>query len=167
MAPYQIVAVAVRLFAIWLAVYAVRTAPAFLFELRRFDDEVGLAISLGVAALVLAVVFLLWFFPRSVARALVPGIATSEPVASSPNDWFTVGCSLIGLWLLTATIPGLVNYLTIIYLIQHMPGEVGLDASRHANAISFAVALCIGLWLLFGARGLNGLLLWARRAGSE
>src|SRR5215472_12810508 len=106
MAPYQIVATALRLFAIWLVVDAVRTVPGFIRELRRYDDGAALAISLGVAGLVIAVVLVLWFFPRTVARILVPGIATSEPVASSPNDWFAVGCSLIGLWLLTVTIPG-------------------------------------------------------------
>jgi hypothetical protein len=62
MAPYQIVAAAVRLFAIWLAVYVVRATPAFLVELRKYDDDVGLAISLGVAGLVIAVVLVLGSF---------------------------------------------------------------------------------------------------------
>ena len=54
MSPHQTFAVAVRLFAIWLAIYAARTTPSFHRESVRTDDP-----NAGIAVLVVAALFMI------------------------------------------------------------------------------------------------------------
>jgi hypothetical protein len=166
-APYQIVTIAIRLFAIWLAVYVARAAPAFFMETRRYDDEVALWMAIAIAIVSIALVLVLWFFPRTVARSLLPDIAVAEPVATSPDDWLPVGCSLLGLWLLSLAIPGLIRYLIILYIGHRTTEDISYDGGIYATLIYYIVQVGIGLWLVFGARGLKRLLVWARHAGRE
>jgi len=167
MAPYQVVTIAIRLFAIWLAIYVARVGPAFYIDTRKYNDTVVLAFGAAVAVAAVGLIIVLWFFPRTIARALLPGVSTAKPVASSPNDWLAVGCSLLGLWLLSLAVPGLVRYLIVLYLTQRQSEEISFDGGVHATAIYYALQICIGLWLIFGARGLKRLLEWARHAGPE
>ena len=50
MSPIQTIAVAVRLFAIWLAIYAGRMLPQFYRETVRFDDP-----GMSVASVVIGI----------------------------------------------------------------------------------------------------------------
>jgi hypothetical protein len=109
-------------------------------------------------------VLFLWFFPRSVARMLLPGVAAAEPVASSANEWLGVGCNLIGLWVLCLAVPGLIRYLILLYIGYRTPEELSFDGRIYATVIYYIVQLCIGLWLLLGTRSVMGLLAWARQA---
>lgn len=86
MSPHQVAATAVRLFAIWLLIYCARTATALFAQLRAFDDAAVWGIAIAIELAVVAFVLVLWFFPRSIVRVLVPGILNPEPVAASANE---------------------------------------------------------------------------------
>ena len=81
MSPHQTIAVAARLFAIWLAL----GLPTQLYGLWRLGDIVatpGLRLLTAAAALLSAVVaVVLWFFPLTVARKL---LRTSDQPAPPP-----------------------------------------------------------------------------------
>lgn len=122
MSPHQVVAVGIRLFAIWLAIYALKEAPGFLVQLRKYDDQFAIGFTIAAVLIILGLLVVLWFFPRTIARRLLPGSAPAEPPVISPDAWFAVGCSLLGLWVLTDAIPALMRYFTFLYLDQRWGG---------------------------------------------
>ena len=68
MTPHQTIAVAVRLFAIWLLVTMVTGLVTFAGQFRWQDyPNKGLTMAL-VAAVTVIVVLALWCFPQTVAR---------------------------------------------------------------------------------------------------
>lgn len=77
--PHQTLAIALRLFALWLGVYILRALATLLIG-KPIDEEriwVGIGIALVGAIIVLA----LWLFPRTMAGTLL-----SRPVAEREPD---------------------------------------------------------------------------------
>jgi hypothetical protein len=81
MSPYQAVAVAVRLFAVWLGLDVLRSWASFAFV--RQSDVPGLGVAVAFLVLTAFLVIVLWFFPRSIAgKLLSPDSTKPEPSAS-------------------------------------------------------------------------------------
>jgi len=162
MSPHQTIAVAVRLFAVWLAIYAARSAPSFYRESVRTDDPNAGIVIILVLALVAVLVFFLWFFPRTVARNLLDtkSLTPSEP--ASPDTWFAVGCALLGLWLMVPALASLIYHLSVLFMAQRNPE---IDTSNMGFAwVYYVTEIAIGVWLLLGARSARRLFWWARNA---
>jgi hypothetical protein len=123
MSPHQTVAVAVRLFAAWLAVYVAREVLSFYLESSRHDDPHTLLIALSVSLVAAIVVLALWYFPQTVARKLLTSSAQEPALATPPDTWLAMGCALIGLWLLTTSLPALVRDLLILYVSRTTPDD--------------------------------------------
>lgn len=157
MTPIQAVGLGVRLFVIWCALYFGRAAPAYYLQARRFDDAAASVIAALMALVVVAVLAWLWFFPRTVARSLLPP-GDSLALGALPEDrWLAVGCSLLGLWVLTDTLPGLLRQLYLLYHAQRT--QVTLQDAP-AALVYYLAELAVGAWLLLGARGVQTL--WRR-----
>lgn len=77
MSPHQTIAVAIRLFAIWLAVYLLRTAPEFFLQAQEDGEQLALVIPVGISILSVLLLAILWLFPRSIAKGLLSG--SGEP----------------------------------------------------------------------------------------
>jgi hypothetical protein len=157
MSPHQIIAVAVRLFAVWLAVTTVVSAPTFYMQLIEVEvsSTASLAAAVFVAALALGIVYVLWRFPLTIAGKLLT-TASQEPVESaSPDLWLAMGCSIVGLWLITSHLPTLVTMLVF----------GGIGEWSVSVWLPNLTGLALGLWLVFGARGFRKLFWWTRHAG--
>lgn len=165
MSPHQIVAVAVRLFALWAIVYLVRAVPGYFVHLKRFDDPVTQAVILAGGIALVVLVLVLWFFSRTAAKILLPGDATPPTSPASAEVWFAIGCSLLGLWILTQAVPGLLRY--FIVLIWSQRSGIAMGNEWHEDAIYDVLQSLIGFWLLLGTKGLRRLVLWARVAGAR
>ena len=159
MSPHQTLAVAVRLFAIWLAIYFARMAPAFYRETLRVEDSAGSVGAALISILVVALVLFLWFFPRTVAKGLLD-VKSVPAEPASPDTWFAVGCALIGIWLIVPALASVIYRLSVLYLAQR---DSALDVSEwRFTWIYYFVEIAIGAWLLLGARGARKLFWWAR-----
>jgi len=163
--PIQVAALAIRLFAIWLAIYWARWIPYLYSEARKPDDAAGLVVAVGVTLLTVFLVIFLWFFPRTVARTLLPAGESASRPPVSPDLWFAIGCALLGLWVLTDAIPSLVQNVFALFYAQRaqMPRPDGWDAAF----LYYLAEVTIGVWLLLGASGARRLFWWARGAGSS
>lgn len=81
----------------------------------------------------------------------------TQPMRIRADDLQTVAFSALGLWLLIDAIPRAAAYATqIIYTRSMTDTSVGGKVITMATSIDLAVRLILGLWLLFGARGLVG-----------
>lgn len=168
MSPHQTIAVAVRLFALWLGVYTVRSTSALFLGggatiYSKPLDSKGLAISgiIGILTLLMAIV--LWFFPLTVAKKLLSPSAAAAP-AETRDSWLAMGCALIGLWLLATSVPAIVR--DAMYLYSSFPE--GDDFAEFKRWLAYrGVEVLIALGLIFGSSGFVKLFLWARTAGTN
>ena len=165
MSPQQTIAVLVRLFAIWLAIYFARMLPAFYHEMVVTADTNATVIAIVIAAFTIACILLLWFFPRTIAGTLLDSSGSAATEAASPDTWFAVGCALIGLWLIVPALSSLLYNLSVLYLSQRMPD---FDASNIRYSMIYHVTeIAFGVWLLLGARGARKVFWWARGRDGE
>jgi hypothetical protein len=99
MTARQIVAVGLRLFALWLCLAAIQlfwTARA----LQKMTAEWGNPTLLGLSlvGLSVAIAVIVWIMSGPLSRWLVSGLGKMENVRPSTVDLLAVGCILMGLW---------------------------------------------------------------------
>jgi hypothetical protein len=157
--PYQCVALALRLFAVWLALQALGMLPSF-FAPRAFESPnfVWMSFLLAITA---AVIVVLWVFPRAIAGKLLPPPDTEQRASATPDLWLAMGCTLLGLWTLITVLPRL---LFDLYAMSSTPTFEDASALR-VGVLYGAFRLAIGLWLVLGAKGVRKLFWWAQNAG--
>jgi hypothetical protein len=155
----------VRLFAIWLAIYWARWIPYLYTQAHEAEGMMETAVAVIVTVLGIAFVLALWFFPRTVARTLLPSESNPPALKSHPGSWFAVGCTLLGLWVLTSAVPALVRNAYVLLYVQrnNMPVPEGWGS----GVLYYSVELGVGVWLLLGAAGVRKVLWWARSARIE
>jgi hypothetical protein len=120
---------------------------------------------MAVSAVVTTMAFalFLWFFPVTVARKLLPDLRGPEPTMKiSSDEWFLMGSRLMGLWVVCRAAPSVVFQIGYLYLSTAHDAERLAGAPTRWSATHLALQLLVGLWLLFGAKGLLGLLRLAR-----
>ena len=163
MSPIQTLAVSVRLFAIWLLWYGLTTISGTYFSAHAADHDVSV-LTFAIGAIVIAsACAVLWQFPLLVAQRLLPKHA-ELPVGSPVfEDWFSVGCSLLGVWSLAKAVPALGSFLIVNYLgLKLYPNSYSVNPDWPLHVAFNLFQLGFGLWLFFGATGLRKLLVWAR-----
>jgi hypothetical protein len=165
--PHQALALGVRLFAIWYALVVVREVFAFLTMSRPQLDPQELTVVAVVSVVSVALLLILWFFPKSIARGLLPPTSTDAPTqALSYQRWFTLGTALLGLWFVASSIAPILRNLSVMYVFR--PELINSEDVRslRVGLLYYAVELALGLCLLFGATGVRKLIWRIRHAGS-
>lgn len=164
----EIVAIAVRLFAIFLFVYAVRMVPGMVVLIRQEVESIDFIFGLVFLASHLLVALLLWVFALAIARTLLPGGKPGKaPARLALGDIQAVAFSVMGLWVLASAVPDIFYWGSFLYQTNVSGwGYRELSPENTGNIVSTLVELAIGLWLLFGARGLAGLVKMARGTGA-
>ena len=159
MRPKQAAALAVRLFAIWLAIQVLRMVPWF-FEpgASQASSHVWNAF---VVALSAVIVLILWLSPRIIAGNRLISASGQSRESASADTWLIVGCMLIGLWALTTTVPRLVYDIIALNSTPY-----GIDDSKlHYWVVYNLVELCIAAWFIFGAKGMRRFFRWVQNTG--
>ena len=166
MTPHQTLAATVRLFAIWLLLYFISTTVGTYLQLRKHSpDDTLLPLFIGFGS-TLFFCALLWYFPTVIAIKILPNTTSTENNKTNLFDgWFSVGCSLIGVWVLAKSLPALVSYITSDYIGQKLYPESYVQNPDWTLMLTFNIfQLLFGLWLFLGGKGLKKILLWARYA---
>jgi hypothetical protein len=163
MSPHQTIAVAVRLFAVWLVIYVARDMLALYLEGNKQHDPHSFWIATFVSVLGAAFCLILWLFPRSVARTLLSNNSRDTPSTSSPDLWLGMGCALIGLWLLTSAVPALIRNSWILLLYRSDADTSSLRLSY----LYYVPEVLIAIWLILGAKGFRKVFWSVRNAGRE
>jgi len=94
MTPQQIVALAVRLFAIWLAIQVLRMVPWF-FQRSAFQASSHVW-NAFVVALSAVIVLIMWLSPLVIAGKQQTSSSGQSRAPTSADTWLVVGCMLIG-----------------------------------------------------------------------
>lgn len=165
----QFVALGVRLFCVWLAIYLMTGMTSYWIAIsRQPHNEAAGNIVLAAIAVFALIVVLLWLFPLTVARKLLPRSALDQTVSLPPHEQIErAGFCLMGLWLLTRALPGLVFDAVVTHLYHYPGATMEMRPQDYAAIAEHLVEFALAVWLLFGAQGLRGLLAWARSAGNQ
>lgn len=157
----DLVAVATRLFAVFLFVTVARTVPSAIALFGQGSGQPSFVLVALVLACSFAICALLWFFPVSVARRLLP--AMREPrseTAMSGAVALSVGLTLIGVWILASTLPDVFYWSTLFLASRSMDaGGYAWDAESVASVVTTVVEQVVAAWLIFGSSGIRRLIL--------
>ena len=162
MSPLQVVAVALRIFAVWAAVQSAFLAYAIYKVLSAGHSAFALPGTIATAVVTLVAAVMIWAFPRSIAKLLLGPVPDESPKPSSTAQWFGMGCALIGVWLLAVGIPAIVRDVILIADLEQ--GEDPGFIVKQFLVPEF-VQVAMALWLLLGASGMRRVFPWAQTAG--
>ncbi len=156
MSKHQIIALGVRLFAIFLFVLSIDNLMNLLARLGQNEAiNVSVAIYSAIfAAIVFLVSVMLWFFPMTIAGKLLPA-EQGNPTPVNLEGIAIVGLVLLGLWVLSWAISDAVYWGVMMRAASEYGGWYGLDLGTRAGIIATGVEILIGLGLVLGARGLR------------
>lgn len=165
----QVVGIAVRLFAIFLGLYTLWQVSSLLPLISNPPpNNFSLTFIFLMAAPLILTAMLLWRFPLIVAAKIIPDVRMKNP--ATPLDAGSIGVvafSVMGLWVLATAVPDIVYWFIFIYRTKSVDiGDPTLSPANIAGLVSTIVELVIGFWLLFGSKGILGLIRLARYAGA-
>jgi hypothetical protein len=165
----DIVAIASRIFAIYVVIMAVQSIGALLKMRHAMEMNITDVVPfLLMCALPLLLAVLLWFFPLSIARKLLPVLRDPRPpLSAARQDVEDTVVFVLGLWVLAIATVDIVYWLVFVFRIQNTEAaSVPLIPDQVAAIWATVAQTAIGLWLVFGARGLLGALRRLRYAGA-
>jgi hypothetical protein len=156
----DIIAVAVRLFAIYMLFNILETVPGATQLLSSQDGAIWTG--LYVSILVCAALFFafLWFFPLSVARKLLPVMreSRSEQTVGAPVA-LSLGLTLIGVWFLATGLVDASYWLTLIVRSKQLNNvPVEWTHKQIASMVADFTRLFLSVWLVFGTAGIRRLI---------
>jgi hypothetical protein len=170
MSREDIVAIGSRLLAVYLAVRVMQSmvgiVPPLFMEggvppVWRAGIAISVLVMFGVCAL-------LWWFPLTIARKLLP-------VMREPRSEATIGAStamslaltILGVWLFVTGLVSTAYWAVIFYQVSRSEFDVAIDPRQYAEMAATAANLVIGLWLVIGNAGIRRLVARLQYAGSS
>lgn len=157
----QLVAVAIRVFAIFIVIYTIRYGASLLPILESKDPPSASWVFFGFFVIPpLLATAILWLFPLTVARGLLPKVSTSGPNDTLGIDQFQiVALSILGIWVLCAALPDVFYWIIFVYLMNR--SEMGeLTPDHIGNILATGMELAIGFWLVLGLGASAALSSW-------
>lgn len=156
---YTVLCIAIRLGAVLMAVGLLESLPVFLWS---HPDGQFVKLALALAALGLAVAFVLWLKPGVLAwwaAGRGKGEMFESPIEADQIQH--IAFSVLGAWLvvsgLAALLPSTIQLLWLRHLADAYPGMVQ-PANIWIGLIRSLVATLAGVILMLGSRGLVGVL---------
>ncbi len=157
MSREDLIAVAARIFAVFLLVTVARSFPSAIALLDQGEPRPSLILVGLVLASSAAVCAVLWFFPLTIARKLLP--AMSEPrseTSMSGSVALSVGLILLGVWVLAYALPDAIYWATLFVLTRQADAAYFEWGQEQIASIATTVAeLALAVWLIFGSSGIK------------
>jgi hypothetical protein len=161
MSPTQVVAIAVRLFAVLIAVFTLGNGFTALYMLTGDQATLGVAVVVLLTVSVpLIIAVLLWTFPMTVAGKLLPRTRADAPAPVwHASDVQAAALAIIGMWLVIDMLLNTIYW--IVFLMNRRSGyfaDIPLSPENIGDMVSTAAQLVLGLALILGAHGLTRML---------
>jgi hypothetical protein len=158
MSREDIVAVALRLIAVYIVFRVLATTPSVVAVWTQ-EDFAGVAPMVGaLLAGFLLVAWLLWMFPLTVARKLLPVMRdTQADLPFSAPLALSLGLTLMGVWLLASGLVGATRLAGLLAYSEHIARTTGseyqLSPRDIADLAATAAQIVIALSLVLGSSG--------------
>ncbi len=154
-----------RVFGIFLALKLLVTLPQVSLAFQHSPSDYGLY-SLIVFVVEAIVISLMLFAPSRIARLLIKNDSHVEEREGSwtLKDFQRTVFSALGMFFVILSVTQLTAILTSVQYVSNGFQSKFVLHDSIAVLVPQLVQLCLGLWLLFGAKGLWGLIRYARKA---
>ena len=149
MTPQQIVALFVRLFAIWLAVMTFQIWGVLVAIPMGVDTHGPMMWLIPVIPLVCA--FLAWKFPLSIANKLIKPDHDNTVLKLPARSAAAVGSAVLGMWAILNALPhvwGMAALLVTTMSDGMYPGASAMSILG-TQEMGFVVLAALGLWMVF------------------
>jgi hypothetical protein len=158
------VAVAARLFGVFVVIVGIQFVFSAIAMNREQPDTVPLVMLFGLVAIFILVVLFLWVFPLTIARKLLPVMRDSSaglPLTGSMA--LTLGLTLLGVWLFAYALSDLAYWATFWARTRAIQdSELVFAPAQAANLAASIVRFVMSLVLMLGASGIRNTLLRLR-----
>jgi len=154
----DIVAIASRLFAVFLALTAVRMAASGVGAmLTNHSGWDSLLYSLPVLLAYIVPAFLLWYFPVSIARKLLPAVRdTGKPIVAPGAEVQAIAFTVLGAWIVAEAISNATYWIALAQFMGTSEyHEISFTATQKASIARNIIEFVVGFALLVGSRGLS------------
>ena len=157
----DIVAIASRLFAMFLALTAIRVAATSLgIILPGHTDWTAVLYPLLAVFICIVPALLLWYFPRRIARMLLPVMRDSgPPITASGGHIQAIALTILGAWILAQSISDATYWVALVkFMSASQYSAVGLSSTQKASIARNVTEFALGVALLLGSGGLSTML---------
>lgn len=166
MRPEQIVAIVVRLFAIMLVFGALSYISGYAPYMLDENESLMQIIVITSTGLVLAVSVILWKFPNTIARKIVP----LESMSSDSQPWtldelYSFGFVILGGYFLFYSLSD--GLFWIMHLISLSRDKLGVVQHTQADTFSIIITvieIVVAFAIILGSRGLTRIIFKLRYA---
>lgn len=170
MSKREVVAIALRFLAIFIALFFLNEWVRFIWEYFARHITTGWTFMAILIHLVfIGIVILIWQFAPKIAGIILPSPQSAEEPSWISQGWAeSVAFTVLGLYILSTAIPSIFSWLILRISIKNASFlDYGSSAENIASIVSTLVKLVIGLWLILGAKGLRGLIALPRILGQQ
>ena len=162
-------ALAIRLFGIFLLVSIIRDSSAFIFTMMNFGEgnNTWLLVSSVIISIFILVALILIKFPLTIAGKIMTKIDSKEQIVSfNKDDIQYVGFTIIGMFLLARTLPDVFYWASFVFQANLVTdSSITITAKDKSNMISTACEIIISIVVLFGANGIQNIIYKIRTLG--
>lgn len=154
MKVHHYLGIGIKLFAIWLLLYSVHNLVYF-FENIIYGTVQGMDASLLRSSFIyipwLVAAIVLWMFPLSIAKAIIPPEADLKPESISPGSLLAVFVSAISIFFLYRSIMDGVYWATILNLSESGVYTT-LSPENRASIVATVIEFSAAALLFFNSR---------------
>ncbi len=160
MTPQQIVGLAVRLFSIWLFIFAFQI-NGYLYTLGNQSPAEPIPMQYPIVGFVIVLSMLLWFFPMSVAHKLIPKTQHENIIKIPTQEAVHVACVIFALWLfLVKLLPALSYYIPLaIYISREHQSTLDYEQFHFLKIAPIVIEFIVATILTFNSRAISKYLL--------
>lgn len=116
----------------------------------------------------LAMACVLWVWAEKIAALIAPAADTAKRSAGlSFVEGQAIAFAAVGLFILCTALPDVGGVLYDFHVKSQRVTGLTIPFDTKANIVQLSLQIALGLLLLFGARGLSGLVLWFRELGMK
>ncbi|MEQ1639022.1 MAG: hypothetical protein ABL903_20360 [Methylococcales bacterium] len=160
MTPQQIVGLAVRLFSIWLFIFAFQI-NGYISVLSNQPGAEPIPMQYPIVGFVIVLSVLLWFFPMSVAHKLIPKTQHENILSIPAQEAVHVACVIFALWLfLVKLLPAAAYYIPLlIFISREHQSTLDYEQFHFLKIAPFVIEFIIAMILTFKSRSISKFLL--------
>jgi len=163
---YSILCIVIRLGAVMLAVSTLASALAMALMIRQGTSAMDLWASIGLFVAILAIAFVLWLYPGPLARLCSTRNAMQvfeSPIAARDLQWIALG--VLGMYFFVDGLVGFLHFEANVFVADTITDRGKRFEDFVEAGLYWLIRLVVGAALVFGARGLSGLLHRLRERG--
>lgn len=152
------VAIAARLLAVYVTIQIILQIPRAAHVLAQGQGVAWAGLYALILAICLAGCTLIWFFPLTVARKLLPAMKESRSgQAIDASIGLSLGLTLIGVWFFAQGLVDAIYWLALAVWAKQNPQMSGFEwtADQAASMIATGFQLGVGAWMVLGTSGIQ------------